>query len=267
MKRDLFDLDGKTALITGAGSGLGREFARGLGGFGARVLCADHNAAWAEETAAELVAAGADARALIVDVTRRESVAEMAERAAAAGGGVDVLVNNAGIATGPSRVHEMSVEDWDRLMAVNLRGVFLCTRAIIPLMLAGGGGSIINIASIVGLVGYHPSFPSAGANYAASKAGVVGFTRQVAAEYAKDGIRVNAIAPGWHEGTRLGDERRATSTPEAVARFNAAIIARTPLGRTGRPPELQGLAIYLASEASSFVTGQVFVHDGGWVAS
>jgi NAD(P)-dependent dehydrogenase (short-subunit alcohol dehydrogenase family) len=131
----------------------------------------------------------------------------------------------------------------------------------------GAPASMINIASIVGMAGYYPSFPGAGCNYAASKAGVVGFTRQVAAEYASDALRANAIAPGWHEGTRLGAERRAVASPEAIARFDAAILGRTPLGRKGQPEELEGLVVYLASDASSFVTGQVFVHDGGWLAT
>jgi NAD(P)-dependent dehydrogenase (short-subunit alcohol dehydrogenase family) len=137
---------------------------------------------------------------------------------------------------------------------------------VIPLML-GGGASIVNIASIIGMVGYYPSFPSAGSNYAASKGGVAGFTRQLAAEYARDGLRANAIAPGWHEGTRLGGERRAQSSPETLARFDAAIFARTPMGRKGTTDELEGLIVYLASDASRFVTGQVFGHDGGWLAT
>jgi NAD(P)-dependent dehydrogenase (short-subunit alcohol dehydrogenase family) len=264
---DLFDLGGKVALVTGAGSGLGRAFAQGLATAGARIVCADRNLAWAEETASLIEGGGNACLALRVDVADAGSVAEIAQRAKSICGTVDVLVNNAGIATVPARAHEMKVEDWDRLIAINLRGVFLCSRAVIPMMLAAGGGSIINIASIIGLVGHYPGAPAVGSNYAAAKAGVIGFTRQVAVEYARDKIRANAIAPGWHGGTRLGDERRATAKPEEIAAFEAAINAQTPMGRRGTPDELQGLAIYLASDASRFVTGQVFAHDGGWTAA
>jgi NAD(P)-dependent dehydrogenase (short-subunit alcohol dehydrogenase family) len=265
-RRAMFDLAGKRALITGAGSGLGRAFSLALAAFGAHVVAADRNEAWARETAELAAKEGGQATAMVVDVTDAASVTGVAEQLRASVARIDVLVNNAGIATAPARMHEMTVEDWDRLMAVNLRGVFLVSRAMVPLML-GGSGSIINIASIIGLVGYYPSFPSAAANYAAAKAGVVGFTRQVAAEYARDGIRANAIAPGWHEGTRLGAERRAASSPETLARFDGSIVARTPMARKGQPGELEGLIVYLASDASRFVTGQVFAHDGGWVAS
>lgn len=266
LRDQLFDLSGKVALVTGAGSGLGRAFAHGLGAFGARVICADRNELWAQETVNLLAGAGAEAEPLGVDVTDPDSVAGMAAKLAASPGRVDILINNAGIATKPALVHEMPVEDWDRLMAVNLRGVFLCTRAILPIMLTRTRGSIINIASILGLVGFFQESPGAGANYAASKAGVIGFTRQVAVEYAGRGIRANAIAPGWHGGTRLGDERRATASPETIRQFEEAIVRGTPLGRRGKPEELQGLVVYLASDASGYVTGQVFVHDGGWVA-
>jgi len=265
-RRAMFDLQGKHALVTGAGSGLGRAFALALAAFGARVTAADRNEGWAKETTELVARDGGQASALVVDVTDIASVDAMATALRAGASHVDVLVNNAGIATAPVRTHEMPVEDWDRLMAVNLRGVFLVTRAVLPLML-GRHGSIVNIASIVGMVGYFPGFPGAAANYAASKAGVVGFTRQVAAEYARDGIRANAIAPGWHEGTRLGAERRAVSSAETLARFDSAIFARTPMGRKGKPDELEGLVVYLASDASRFVTGQVFGHDGGWLAS
>jgi NAD(P)-dependent dehydrogenase (short-subunit alcohol dehydrogenase family) len=263
---DLFDLSGKVALVTGAGSGLGRAFAQGLASAGARVIAADRNREWAEETVT-LIGGGNASLAIHVDVADEESVADMAARAKEACGTVDILVNNAGIATVPARAHEIRVEDWDRLIAINLRGVFLCSRATIPLMLAAGQGSIINIASIIGLVGHYPGQAAVGSNYAAAKSGVVGFTRQIAVEYARDGIRANAIAPGWHGGTRLGDERRATARPEEIAAFEAAIRAQTPMGRRGSPDELQGLCIYLASDASRYVTGQVFAHDGGWTAA
>ena len=141
---------------------------------------------------------------------------------------VDILVNNAGIATNSVRTHEFPVADWDRLMAVNLRGVFLTTRKALALMLPGPG-SIINIASIAGLRGYWPGFPSLAVNYSTSKAGVIGFTRQVAAEYAAEKIRVNAIAPGWHGGTALGAERRAATGPEGGGAIRAG--ASTPAFR------------------------------------
>jgi NAD(P)-dependent dehydrogenase (short-subunit alcohol dehydrogenase family) len=261
----IFDLSQRTALVTGAGSGLGRAFAEGLAASGARVICVDRDAGRADETAAAINATRNDALSLVADVAESSSVDAMAERVAEIGN-VDILINNAGIATVPMRTHEMPVADWDRLMAINLRGVFLCSRALIPGMMARGGGSIINIASIIGLVGHYPGFAANRANYAAAKAGVVGFTRQLAAEYAKDGIRANAIAPGWHGGTRLADERKATASPSDIARFEEVILRNTPMGRRGRPEELQGLAIYLASDASRYVTGQVFTQDGGWTA-
>jgi NAD(P)-dependent dehydrogenase (short-subunit alcohol dehydrogenase family) len=262
----IFVLSQKTALVTGAGSGLGRAFAEGLAGAGARVICVDRDSGRGDETAGSINTSRNDAVSLCADVADVASIDAMAMRVAEISGGVDILVNNAGIATVPMRTHEMPVADWDRLMAINLRGVFLCSRALIPGMMARGGGSIINIASIIGLVGHYPGFAANGANYAAAKAGVVGFTRQLAAEYAKDGVRANAIAPGWHGGTRLADERKATASPSDIARFEEVILRNTPMGRRGRPEELQGLAIYLASDASRYVTGQVFTQDGGWTA-
>jgi NAD(P)-dependent dehydrogenase (short-subunit alcohol dehydrogenase family) len=245
---------------------LGRAFAEGLAASGARVICVDRDIERADETAGLINAKRNDAVALRADVAEASSVDAMAERVAEIGGGVDILINNAGIATAPTRIHEMPIEDWDRLIAINLRGVFLCGRALIPGMMARGGGSIINIASIIGLVGNYPGFPMNGANYAAAKAGVIGFTRQLAAEYAKDGIRANAIAPGWHGGTRLAEERKAKASQAEIDRFEEVILRGTPMGRRGRPEELQGLAIYLASDASRYVTGQVFTQDGGWTA-
>ena len=195
------------------------------------------------------------------------AVAEAVTGTVSTFGTIDVLINNAGITTLPMRTHEIPVADWDRLMAINLRGTFLVTRAVLPVMLAAKRGSIINISSIYGLTGFYPGFAAGLANYAASKAAVIGLTRQCAVEYARDGIRVNAIAPGYHAGTNLGHEGRAGASPEKIAQLEGAIHAAIPMGRRGTPDELEGLAIYLAGDASSYVTGQVFAHDGGWTAT
>jgi NAD(P)-dependent dehydrogenase (short-subunit alcohol dehydrogenase family) len=261
----LFDLSGKTALVTGAAVGLGRIFANVLARFGAEVICADRDVTAVEATAASICATGGVSRAVEVDVSEPSSVDAMIAQIGASSA-IHVLVNNAGIAGVPYRVHELPVADWNRVIAVNLSGTFLVTRAVLPLMLASGGGSIVNLSSLLGSDGYYPGTPVTAVSYGASKAGVAGFTRQVAMEYARDNIRVNAIAPGWHGGTQLGRERRATATPQELAEFEAAIVRDTPMGRRGLPEELEGLIIYLASDASRFVTGQVFAHDGGWTA-
>jgi NAD(P)-dependent dehydrogenase (short-subunit alcohol dehydrogenase family) len=265
MFENLFRLDGKVAVVTGAANGLGRSFALGLAAFGATVICADRDLEGADETASLAKQSRGRAEATRVDVADEASVEDMWKTIETNYRRVDILVNNAGIATNSVRTHEFPVADWDRLMAINLRGVFLTTRKALALMLPGPG-SIINIASIAGLRGYWPGFPSLAINYSTSKAGVVGFTRQVAAEYAKEKIRVNAIAPGWHGGTALGAERRAATGPEGVAQFEQAIHTRIPMKHRGAPDDLIGLVVYLASDASHYVTGQVIAHDGGWDA-
>jgi NAD(P)-dependent dehydrogenase (short-subunit alcohol dehydrogenase family) len=262
----LFALQGRVALITGGNGGIGLGMAQGLAEAGAAIAVAGRDVAKSQSAAAALASHGGKTAVLEVDVADEASCRRMVKEACERLGRLDILINNAGIATVSMRIHEMPVADWDRLMAINLRSVFLCSRALIPMMLTNGSGSIINIASIVGLVGNYPGFAMNGANYAAAKAGVIGFTRQMAAEYAKDGIRANAIAPGWHGGTRLAEERKATATPAEIERFEETILRGTPMGRRGRPEELQGMAIYLASDASRYVTGQVFTQDGGWTA-
>jgi NAD(P)-dependent dehydrogenase (short-subunit alcohol dehydrogenase family) len=253
--------------VTGAGFGLGAAFARGLARHGAAIACVDIDRARATEVAAELAAGGAHAEAIVADIANERAVDETVAEVRRSFGTIDVLVNNAGITTVPMRTHEIPVADWDRLMAINVRGTFLMTRAVLPVMLAAQRGSIINLSSIYGLTGFYPGFPAAPSSYAASKGAVIGFTRQCAVEYARDGIRVNAIAPGYHGGTNLGHEGRAAATPEQIAQLEGAIHAAIPMGRRGAPSELEGLAIYLASDASSYVTGQVFAHDGGWTAT
>ncbi len=260
---DLFRLDGKVAVVTGAANGLGRSFALGLAAFGATVICADKNLGGADETASLAKQSRGKAEAAQVDVANEASVDAMWKTIADTYGRIDVLINNAGIQTNTTRTHEYAVADWDRLMAVNLRGVFLTTRKALALMLPGPG-SIVNVSSIMGLRGFWPGFAAMSVSYSASKAALVGLTRQVAAEYAKEKIRVNAIAPGWHGGTGLGAERRAAAGPDGVKQFEEAIHARIPMKHRGVPDDLVGLVVYLASDASHYVTGQVIAHDGGW---
>ncbi|HLI23173.1 MAG TPA: SDR family NAD(P)-dependent oxidoreductase [Stellaceae bacterium] len=268
---NLFRLDGKIAVVTGAGNGLGRSFALGLAAFGATVICADRNMEGAEETASLAKQSRLNAEPLHNDVADEASVDRAWGLIKDRYGRVDILINNAGISTASGRTHEFSVADWDRLMAINLRGVFLSTRAALNLMLPAvqpkkPGGSIINIASVAALRGYYPGFVSLQVNYSTAKAGLIGFTRQVAAEYAKEQIRVNAIAPGWHGGTALAAERRAVASAEEMAAFERELMKRIPMGHRGVPDDLVGLAVYLASDASHYVTGQVIAHDGGWDA-
>jgi NAD(P)-dependent dehydrogenase (short-subunit alcohol dehydrogenase family) len=260
---DLFSLRARVALVTGAGGGLGRIFAQVLAEAGATVIVADVRPVDAAETVELVRASGGSAQAVEVDVADAESIDRMATAVRERHGRLHVLVNNAGISTPPGRVHEIPVATWDGVCAVNLRGTFLCSRALLPLMLETGAGSIINIASIAGLQGLDPAVISQ-AGYVATKAGVIGLTLQMAVDYAADGIRVNAIAPGWHLGTKLGERVGNYPTPEARRRRVEQVIARTPMRRTGEPHELRGLLLYLATDASSFVTGQVVAHDGGW---
>jgi len=181
-------------------------------------------------------------------------------------GQLNIAVNNAGIITKPARFHEMPPEDWNKVISVNLTGVFLCMQKEIELMLKqGNGGSIINLSSVLGLVGLDPHLMPR-VNYIASKHGVAGLTKQGAVEYAEYGIRVNAIAPSWFSGTSLSRDRNKVQTREEQDLREKSIIALTPMKRRGRTDELQGLLLFLASDASTYTTGQVFVSDGGWTA-
>jgi NAD(P)-dependent dehydrogenase (short-subunit alcohol dehydrogenase family) len=253
---DLFDLTGKVAIVTGAGSGLGAEFAGALAEAGAAVVAADLNLAGAEETAARLRASGARALAVAANMTSEAEVIALVERTVAEFGQVDILVNNAGIGTvGPPET--LSLPEWQRVVDVNLTGVFLGAReAAKPMIAAGNGGRIINIASILG-AGASAPLPTAA--YAATKAAVINLTRDLAVHWAKYGILVNAIGPAYF-GTAM------TKDLLAVPEMRTAIERRTPLGRVGRLEELQGPIVFLASEASSYVTGHTLFVDGGWTA-
>ncbi len=261
--KGICDLSGKVALVTGGGSGLGRVFCEALAEFGADVACADINRGSAEETVRIIEKFGHRASAILADVAKPEDVQSMVAEAVAGLGRLDILVNNAGILRRPARIHEMSIENWDEVIAVNLRGVFLCMRAALSVMLEQKKGSIINISSVLGLSAMDPDITSH-CDYSASKAAVISLTQQAAAEYGRDGIRVNVIAPGWHSGTSLSAAWRSEWPPERQQRYYQWITERTPLKRRGEASELKGLIVYLASDASSYVTGQVFAHDGGW---
>jgi len=259
----LFDLRGKVALVTGAGRGLGRAFAQFLAEAGADVVCASRSRKPLEETVELLKHWRSRVLPLAVDVSKSEEVERMVNETLSHFGRLDVAVNNAGIIHKPYRFHELPLEEWNRLIAVDLTGVFICMQREIEVMAKQHYGSIINISSILGLVGLDPELMPR-ASYMAAKHGVIGLTKQAALEYARDHIRVNAIAPGWFTGTDLARERLAGKTTEEFQLREEKIIEATPLRRRGNTDELKGLLLYLASDASSFVTGQVFAADGGW---
>ena len=240
--------DGKIAIVTGASRGIGRGIALALAEAGATVVCAARDLAKLEAVVAEIAAAGGKANAHVVDVSSRESIEALIAATITAHGRIDVLVNNAGI-TRDTLLLRMKPADWDDVMATNLTSVFISTQAVMKPMLKQRAGSIINIGSVVGLTG------NAGqANYAAAKAGLIGFSKSVAREVASRGIRVNVVTPGFIETDMTA------AMPEAAKQ---AMLATVPLGRTGTPADIAGLVVYLASDASAYVTGQTVSVDGG----
>jgi NAD(P)-dependent dehydrogenase (short-subunit alcohol dehydrogenase family) len=247
---DRFSLNGRVALVTGAGRGIGRAIAVALGAAGAAVACAARSRDQVDSAAAEITAAGGRARALRLDVTRPEQIAAGVEAAAVALGPVDVLVNNAGI-TLEKKTVEVTDEDWDAVLATNLTAMFRCARAVAPGMIRLERGKIINIGSMYGIIGV-PRY----AAYCASKAAVDGLTRSLAAEWARYGIQVNCLAPGYMNT----DIPRAALADEKT---RALFLSRIPARRIGEPEEVGALAVYLASPASDFMTGQTVYLDGG----
>lgn len=245
------DLTDQVALVTGAARGLGRAIAETLAGAGARVACVDVSPETLAETVRVIEAAGGTAATLACDVTDSGRVDEVVEEVVQRWGGLHVLVNNAGV-TRDSLIMRMKDEPWDAVIAVNLRGTFLFTRAVTRPMMKARRGRIINIASVSGLTG-NPGQ----ANYSASKAGVIGLTRTVARELAGRGITVNAVAPGFI----------ATTMTEALGEeVLQKVREQTPLGRLGLPQDVADAVLFLASEAASFITGHVLVVDGGLTA-
>jgi NAD(P)-dependent dehydrogenase (short-subunit alcohol dehydrogenase family) len=259
----LFDLSGRVAIVTGGGSGLGREFCDVLAEFGANVICADLYEDRVAETCEMLKRHGHKPMAIRADVSQYEDVVMMVKRAEEKFERLDILVNNAGIFSPRCPIDQVDIKAWQKVLDVNVNGVFYCMKEGLRLMLRQKRGSIINVASITGLCGIDPEVGQM-APYVTSKSAVIGLTRQGAAEYAVHGIRVNAIAPGWHLGTRLGEGSGVKRTEEELKSFQRLLSSKTPMKRTGEPEELRGLLIYLASDASSFLTGQTITSDGGW---
>jgi 3-oxoacyl-[acyl-carrier protein] reductase len=248
-------LKDRVAIVTGGGHGIGRAYALGLAGEGAKVVIAEIDAKAADEVAKEIEAQGGQALAVPTDVANEESTQAMAHRTMDHFGGVDVLVNNASIfATIPmSRVgfEDISIEEWDRLMAVNLKGPWLCCRAVVPYMRQRGKGKIINISSGTIMDGGGGTR----AHYVASKAGVMGLTRTLAQELGKDNICVNTLAPG----STLSE---VDPSPEVLA-FRQRTAAGRALKRVERPDDLVGTVLFLASDDADFITGQMILVDGG----
>lgn len=253
----MFRLDDRRALVTGAGSGIGAAIAWALAEAGARVLLTDRDGASAEARAEALRSKGLDAEAQALDVTDNGACERVVEAWERRWGGVEVLVNNAGIGH-VGTLAATSVEDLERLWAVNVRGVFQMTRAVLPGMLERRAGSIVNVASVGGVVGLRDRVA-----YTTTKFAVVGFTKAVALDHARDGVRCNCVCPGRVETPFVTAMIAQYPDPE---RARAEMSATQAMGRMLRPEEVAAAVVYLASDAASAVTGAAWVVDGGWTA-
>jgi NAD(P)-dependent dehydrogenase (short-subunit alcohol dehydrogenase family) len=250
-------LQDRIAVITGAGSGIGQAMALQFAREGARIFAADINGAAVEATAARVVAEGGQAQSMTVDVTQPEQVQAMIERAREVYGRIDILCNNAGIGS-TTDVVEADPDEWDRVMTVNVKSVFLGCKYVIPHMIAQGGGVIVNTASVAGMVGIVKR-----ASYSASKGAVIALTRQVAMDFIDQGIRVNCLCPGTVDSPWVDRLLQEAGDPVAA---RAALVARQPMGRLGTPEEVAAAALYLASDDAAFITGTGLVIDGGLTA-
>jgi NAD(P)-dependent dehydrogenase (short-subunit alcohol dehydrogenase family) len=249
-----FNLDGKVALITGGANGLGLAFAEAMAEAGADVVCADIDTQGLDDAVRKIERIGRKAMAIVCDVTKEEDVKKMMKETEKAFGRLDILFNNAGIAEeDPKPLHQYTTEEWNRILAVDLQGVFFCAREALNIMVRQKQGKIINIASVWGLVGSSGLFSVPA--YNAAKGAVVNLTRELGLEYAAMGINVNAICPGFYR-TDLGG---GSDDPE----FVKAVEGYVPMGKMAEPEDLKGTAVYLASEASDYMCGQMIVTDGG----
>jgi 2-deoxy-D-gluconate 3-dehydrogenase len=252
MTSKLFDLDGKVAVVTGGNGGIGLGMARGLAEAGANIVIVGRNEAKSDAAVAQLSQRGVKAISVVADVADKAAVAAMVERTLRELGRIDILVNNAGINIRKAP-HALELEEWDNVIKTNLTSAFLCSQAVYPAMKAAGGGKIINIGSMMSIFG--TSFAPA---YAASKGGIVQFTRSCAVAWAVDNIQANAVLPGWID-TDL--TRRAR---EQIEGLHDKVLARTPAARWGAIADFAGIAVFLSSSASDFVTGTAIPVDGGF---
>jgi len=248
---ELFDLSGKTAIVTGGSRGIGKEMAEGLAEAGASLMLCARRAEWLDETVDEFKAKGFGAAGIVCDVSKPAEVKSVVDETVRQFGGVDILVNNAGVSWG-AMPEDMPIDKWQSVLDVNLTGCFLFAQAVGREMLKHNSGSIINIASIAGMrsSANGPFY----AGYVASKAGLIGLTRELAASWGRKGIRVNAIAPGFFH-SRLADA--------AIDIYERTVQENNAIPRIGAEGELKGTVVFLASDASSYITGQTIAVDGG----
>jgi len=243
-------LDGLTVLVTGAGSGIGKATATLAATAGATVVVTDVKGQ--DEVAAAITDAGGKAQAHTLDVTDADAWRRVVDAALEANGKIDGLANVAGVVQHIDSVLDLDEDGWDRVMGIDLKGVWLGMKTSMPSMIDAGGGKVVNVASVAGLIGMPNVFA-----YSAAKGGVIGMSRQAAIEYAPKNVRINTIAPGVIQTPILGD-----ITPE----LKDHVVAATPAGRLGQPEDIGSLIVYLLSPASDFITGQVMTVDGGWTA-
>jgi len=256
--KDLFSLSGRIAIVTGGSRGLGKEIAIGLGEAGAKVVITARREEWLMLTYEELKGLGIECLAIRTDISKVEDVERLVAETLQRWGRIDILVNNAGITWG-APPQEMPLDRWDTVLNVNAKGTLICSQEIGKEMIKQGGGNIINVASTTGLLAVDPTVMQA-IGYQASKAAIIIMTKQLALEWAKYNIKVNAIAPTFIE-TPLS--KIMFQQKEGFREF---VLGNIPLGRIGKPEDVVGAVIYLASDASDLVTGHVLLIDGGWTA-